>query len=130
MMASVMGTVSMIRRIMRLRQMLRNWRNKARYSPHGVPAGHVAIVAGREGCDRRFVVRATYLNHPVFAKLLSEVEEEYGFGYDGPLTIPCDESAFEDVIRIVSGYGQDIGCGKAGELPLLLHGFVQKPAVW
>ncbi|KAI4321638.1 hypothetical protein MLD38_034999 [Melastoma candidum] len=143
-MASVMGTANRIRRIVRMRQMLRNWRNKARFpspslsssssrrggrAPPDVPAGHVAIYAGREGQCRRFVVRATHLNHPVFAKLLAEAEEEYGFGHDGPLTIPCEVSVFEDVIRFVSGSVREIGCGNAEEFRPLLRGLVQKP-VW
>ncbi|KAI4388471.1 hypothetical protein MLD38_000793 [Melastoma candidum] len=142
-MASVMGTANRIRRIVRLRQMLRSWRDKARFSspslsspsrrsgraPSDVPAGHVAIYAGREGQSRRFVVRATHLNHPVFAKLLAEAEEEYGFGHDGPLMIPCEESVFEDVIRFASGSVREIGCGKAEEFRPLLRGLVQKP-VW
>ena len=47
-------------------------------------------------------MRATYLNHPIFEKLLVHAEEEYGFTNQGPLTIPCDESLFEKVLRFVS----------------------------
>ncbi|XVF73885.1 hypothetical protein PTKIN_Ptkin13bG0016900 [Pterospermum kingtungense] len=99
-----MSKCSKIRHIVRLRQMLRRWRNKARMSasriPSDVPAGHVAVCVGTS-C-RRFVVRATYLNHPVFKKLLTQAEEEYGFTNQGPLAIPCDESLFEEVIRFIS----------------------------
>ncbi|KAJ4702090.1 Auxin-responsive protein [Melia azedarach] len=99
-----LGKCSKIRHIVRLRQMLRRWRNKARMSakgiPSDVPAGHVAVCVGTS-C-RRFVVRATYLNHPVFKKLLVQAEEEYGFTNQGPLAIPCDESVFEEVIRFIS----------------------------
>ncbi|MBA0792496.1 hypothetical protein Gohar_016990 [Gossypium harknessii] len=95
---------SRIRHIVRLRQMLRRWRNKARVSasriPSDVPAGHVAVYVGTS-C-RRFVVRLTYLNHPVFKKLLIQAEEEYGFTNQGPLSIPCDETVFEEVIRFIS----------------------------
>ncbi|KAK4424079.1 hypothetical protein Salat_1601300 [Sesamum alatum] len=96
-----------IRHIVRVRQMLRAWRRKAalpassRRSPTDVPAGHVAICVG-SSC-RRFIVRATHLNHPVFRRLLSQVEEEYGFSNNhGPLAIPCDESLFEEILRLVS----------------------------
>ncbi|CAN0872167.1 Protein SMALL AUXIN UP-REGULATED RNA 12 [Linum grandiflorum] len=97
-----------IRHIVKLRQMLRRWRNKARVSsanrptttPSDVPSGHVAVYVGN-AC-RRFVVRATYLNHPIFKKLLTQAEEEYGFSHQGPLTIPCDESLFEEAIRYIS----------------------------
>lgn len=47
-------------------------------------------------------MRATYLNHPIFQKLLVQAEEEYGFANQGPLTIPCDESFFEEVLRVVA----------------------------
>ncbi|MBA0733994.1 hypothetical protein Gogos_017948 [Gossypium gossypioides] len=99
-----LGKCSKIRHIVRLRQMLRRWRNKARVSasriPSDVPAGHVAVYVGTS-C-RRFVVRLTYLNHPVFKKLLIQAEEEYGFTNQGPLSIPCDETVFEEVIRFIS----------------------------
>ncbi|XP_028768034.1 auxin-responsive protein SAUR71-like [Neltuma alba] len=95
---------SKIRHIVRIRHMLLRWRRKARITavrtPSDVPAGHVAVCVG-PSC-RRFIVRATYLNHPVFNKLLAQAEEEYGFCNEGPLTIPCDESMFEEVLRVVS----------------------------
>lgn len=104
------GKCSKIRHIVRLRQMLRRWRHKAaagsRMSsgtgriPSDVPAGHVAVSVGSAG--KRFVVRATYLNHPVFKKLLIEAEEEYGFSNQGPLALPCDESVFEEILRFIS----------------------------
>ncbi|XP_052201635.1 auxin-induced protein 6B [Diospyros lotus] len=102
-----MPACSKIRHIVRLRQMLRRWRKKAaaagarRAAPPDVPAGHVAVCVG-SNC-RRFVVRATYLNHPVFRKLLVLAEEEYGFANTaGPLAIPCDESLFEEILRFLS----------------------------
>ncbi|KAK7321797.1 hypothetical protein VNO77_32746 [Canavalia gladiata] len=96
---------SKIRHIVRLRQMLRRWRNKARMSanrapPSDVPAGHVAVCVG-SNCTR-FVVRATYLNHPLFKKLLLQAEEEYGFANHGPLAIPCDETLFQEALRFIS----------------------------
>ncbi|KAA8536030.1 hypothetical protein F0562_028508 [Nyssa sinensis] len=109
-MSSGIEKCNKIRHIVRIRQMLRRWRKKAASSssnritagrvPSDVPAGHVAICVGRS-C-RRFVVRATYLNHPVFKTLLVQAEEEYGFTNQGPLAIPCDESVFEEILRVVS----------------------------
>ncbi|KAL4335947.1 hypothetical protein GQ457_07G021330 [Hibiscus cannabinus] len=103
-MSAALVKCSRIRCIVRLRQLLRRWRNKARMSasriPSDVPAGHVAVCVGRS-C-RRFVVRVTYLNHPVFKNFLIEAEEEYGFSSQGPLTIPCEESVFEEVIGFIS----------------------------
>lgn len=47
-------------------------------------------------------MRAAYLNHPFFQKLLMQAEEEYGFSNQGPLAFPCDESVFEEVIQYIS----------------------------
>ncbi|KAF3974125.1 hypothetical protein CMV_002525 [Castanea mollissima] len=98
------GNSNKIRHIVRIRQMVQRWRKKARIaaaralappSPTDVPAGHVAVCVGTS-C-KRFIVRATHLNHPIFKRLLVQAEEEYGFSNQGPLTIPCDESFFEEV---------------------------------
>ncbi|KAI8021317.1 Auxin-responsive protein SAUR50 [Camellia lanceoleosa] len=99
------GKYNQIRHIVRIRQMLRRWRKKAAAAAAGssrsdVPAGHVAICVGRS--NKRFVVRATYLNHPTFKNLLVQAEEEYGFTNQGPLVLPCDESVFEEILRVVS----------------------------
>ncbi|XVE93748.1 hypothetical protein REPUB_Repub01dG0221000 [Reevesia pubescens] len=107
-----MGKCQKIRHIVRIRQMLKQWRRKARitasnnnnnnngHAPTDVPAGHVAVCVGTS--LRRFIVLATYLNHPIFKKLLVQTEEEYGFNNVGPLTIPCDEAFFEEILRVVS----------------------------
>lgn len=112
---SAVGKCSKIQYIVRLRQMLRWWRAKAAAAagrinagggslscsiPSDVPAGHVAVRVGTN--SRRFVVRAAYLNHPLFQKLLVQAEEEYGFAHPGPLAIPCDESLFEDVVGFLT----------------------------
>ncbi|OVA12844.1 Auxin-induced protein [Macleaya cordata] len=108
-MSACVGKCGKIRHIVRLRQLLRRWRQKAALAarsssgskiPNDVPAGHVAITVG-SSC-RRYVVRATYLNHPVFKKLLVQAEEEYGFTNQGPLAIPCDELLFEEILRFLS----------------------------
>ncbi|KAI3745154.1 hypothetical protein L1987_58260 [Smallanthus sonchifolius] len=98
---------SRIHHIVRVRQMLRRWRRRSssssssrRFIASDVPVGHVAICVGSN--FRRFIVRATYLNHPIFQKLLTEAEEEYGFSNIGPLTIPCEESEFEEILRFLS----------------------------
>ncbi|MBA0701703.1 hypothetical protein Goari_022698 [Gossypium aridum] len=102
------GKCRKIRHIVRIRQMLKQWRKKSRitandnigHAPSDVPAGHVAVRVGT--CLKRYIVRATYLNHPIFKSLLVQTEEEYGFNNVGPLTIPCDESLFEEILRVVS----------------------------
>ncbi|XP_010530291.1 PREDICTED: auxin-induced protein 10A5-like [Tarenaya hassleriana] len=101
-MSFVFGKCSNIRHIVRLRHMIRRWRNKARESlaKRPVPSGHVVIIVGCR--STRYVVRLTYLNHPVFNNLLVQAAEEFGFTNHGPLTIPCDESVFEEALRFIS----------------------------
>ncbi|KAF6160566.1 hypothetical protein GIB67_019506 [Kingdonia uniflora] len=95
--------------IVRLQQLLRRWRHKAASKtcvspckvPSDVPLGHVALTVGAS--RRRFVVRATYLNHPLFKNLLNQAEEEFGFANQaGPLAIPCDEYIFEEMVRFLA----------------------------
>nr|GLL23616.1 auxin-induced protein 6B-like [Ipomoea trifida]GMC78296.1 auxin-induced protein 6B-like [Ipomoea batatas]GMC81135.1 auxin-induced protein 6B-like [Ipomoea batatas] len=105
------GKSNKIRHIVRIRQMLLQWRRKAAAcsSAHGsggvvpadVPEGHVAICVGISSCTR-FVVRATYLNHPILKTLLAQAAEEYGFAHQGPLAIPCEESLFQEILRFIS----------------------------
>ncbi|KAI4389960.1 hypothetical protein MLD38_002122 [Melastoma candidum] len=130
------GKCSKIRHIVRLRQMLLRWRAKARSSsesPSGVPSGHVAVRVGPD--RRRFVVRAAYLNHPMFRGLLSRAEEEFGFDVPGPITIPCDVAVFEGVLLSISGSVNQRRChvgfeeGPVGEGRPLLHGLGHK-TVW
>ncbi|KAG6779600.1 hypothetical protein POTOM_015993 [Populus tomentosa] len=58
-----------------------------------VPKGHFVVYVGET--LKRFVVPISYLKNPSFQKLLSHVEEEYGFNHPmGGLTIPCSEEVF------------------------------------
>ncbi|XP_073121001.1 auxin-induced protein 6B-like [Henckelia pumila] len=95
---------SRIGRIVWLRQILRRWQKNtatvAGRTPSDVPPGHVAVKVG-SSC-KRFIVQATYLNQPGFKRLLAQAEEEYGFANIGPLSIPCDEAAFEEIISYLS----------------------------
>ncbi|KAL2323145.1 hypothetical protein Fmac_027524 [Flemingia macrophylla] len=65
--------------------------------PADVPRGHLAVTVGE--AKRRFVIRADYLNHPLLQQLLEQVYEGNGFNKSGPLSIPCDEYLFEDIIQ-------------------------------
>uniref|UniRef100_A0A7N0V5I6 Small auxin up regulated protein n=1 Tax=Kalanchoe fedtschenkoi TaxID=63787 RepID=A0A7N0V5I6_KALFE len=105
-----LGKCSKIRHIVHLRQLLRRWRNKAAASssriPSDIPPGHVAVSVGAD--FRRFIIPASYLNHPVFRQLLNRAEEEYGFGNSiGPLAIPCNESVFEEILRFMVRFGSE-----------------------
>ncbi|KAK9291018.1 hypothetical protein L1049_009201 [Liquidambar formosana] len=73
-------------------------------------------VAGGE-TSRRFVIRADYLNHPLFKQLLDLAYDKYGHKKNGPLAIPCDEFVFQDIIHPLRG-GMDasqITCHEAGK---------------
>ncbi|OMO82011.1 Auxin responsive SAUR protein [Corchorus capsularis] len=67
--------------------------------PRDVPPGHLAVTVGDGG--RRFVIKANYLNQPVFRQLLDEAYEYHDLNKDGPLAIPCDEHLFRDIIHLL-----------------------------
>lgn len=69
--------------------------------PPDVPRGHLAVTVGE--ANKRFVIRADYLNHPVLQQLLDQAYEGYGFNKSGPLAIPCDEFLFEDILHSLGG---------------------------
>ncbi|GKV24074.1 hypothetical protein SLEP1_g33734 [Rubroshorea leprosula] len=81
-----------------VRQTLRRWRTKTRLIH--VNDGHFTIAVGPS--HRRVVIPTSHLIHPTFRYLLAKTEEEYGFTNNGPLTIPCDEKLFEEIIRSIS----------------------------
>jgi SAUR family protein len=98
-----------IRDIVRLRQLLKKWKQIA-LSPkagksgggggsHGVPKGFFTVCVGKE--MERFVIPTEYLGHWAFEELLKEAEEEFGFQHEGALRIPCDVKAFEGILRLV-----------------------------
>lgn len=63
-----------------------------------VPKGHFAIYVGEDE-KKRFVIPISLLKNPLFQKLLSDVEEEFGFDHPmGGLTIPCSEEIFIDIL--------------------------------
>ncbi|KAK0584947.1 hypothetical protein LWI29_021247 [Acer saccharum] len=69
--------------------------------PRDVPPGHLAVIVGK--ARRRFVIKADYLNQPVFRQLLDQAYEDYSPNKDGPLAIPCDEFHFESIINSFQG---------------------------
>ncbi|EPS60848.1 hypothetical protein M569_13953, partial [Genlisea aurea] len=85
-----------IRSIVRLRCALLRWLNRATASSGGVPWGHLVVAVGPN--RRRYVVPIAHLNHPLFARLLAQSAEEYGYGNPGPLTVHCDEEYFEEIV--------------------------------
>ncbi|CAN6229919.1 unnamed protein product [Urochloa humidicola] len=135
-----------------LRRTVRRWRSRAASAEAAssssssrpdaaVPAGHVAVcVEGGGGCGgpRRFVVRVAHLGHPAFRELLRQAEEEYGFpAAPGPITLPCDEDHFLDVLHRVSSSASSpysCCCGPAvrrgrGDARPLLQGMAMEKLV-
>ncbi|KAL8556275.1 hypothetical protein ACS0TY_003912 [Phlomoides rotata] len=88
-----------------IRQMLRRSLSSERRSASSgldVPKGHLASYIG-ENAKKRFVIPVSYLNHPMFQKLLFQAEEEFGFHHPmGGLTIPWSHDLFVDLISGLS----------------------------
>ncbi|XP_020598129.1 auxin-responsive protein SAUR32-like [Phalaenopsis equestris] len=75
------------------------------------PKGCIAFRVGGKGEEmQRFVVPVEYVNHPLFAGLLKEAEEEYGFEQKGSIRIPCHVEDFRHVQGVIdrenAGHGQ------------------------
>jgi SAUR family protein len=66
--------------------------------PKDVKVGHFAVIAIENGDPKRFVVPLSYLNHPRFLVLLEEAAEEFGFGHEGALSIPCQWREVEKLL--------------------------------
>ncbi|XP_050895470.1 auxin-responsive protein SAUR71-like [Lathyrus oleraceus] len=56
------------------------------------PNGFVCVNVGAE--RQRFIIKIKIFNHPLFETLLEDVENEYGYGKDGPLWLPCNVDMF------------------------------------
>ncbi|KAH7669841.1 Small auxin-up RNA protein [Dioscorea alata] len=67
--------------------------------PRDVPKGHMVVYVGE--ARKRFVIRVSFLEHPLFRALLDEAQEKYDFNCDSKLCIPCDENSFLGVLRFV-----------------------------
>uniref|UniRef100_A0A7N0TU26 Small auxin up regulated protein n=1 Tax=Kalanchoe fedtschenkoi TaxID=63787 RepID=A0A7N0TU26_KALFE len=63
------------------------------------PTGYFAVYVGEE--RRRFVVRTSFLSHPLFKMLLEKASQEFGFQQSNGLVVPCSVSAFQEVINSV-----------------------------
>ncbi|KAI4374932.1 hypothetical protein MLD38_012867 [Melastoma candidum] len=69
----------------------------AAYDTHcDFPKGRFVVYVGDERACH--VVPINVLSRPEFLDLLRHAEEEFGFGHDMGLTIPCDEDAFRSLM--------------------------------
>ncbi|KAE9609177.1 hypothetical protein Lal_00020085 [Lupinus albus] len=121
-----------IKQIVRLQQILKNWRKKANSAKTSTSNNdnnnsnkrsnilkRTLSLSESDGgsCNmvpkgylavcvgielKRFVIPTEYLGHQAFHKLLREAEEEFGFEQTGVLRIPCEVSVFETILKIVS----------------------------
>ncbi|XP_077252654.1 SAUR-like auxin-responsive protein family [Tasmannia lanceolata] len=67
--------------------------------PRDVPKGHMVVYVGED--YKRFVIRVSFLEHPLFKVLLDRARDVYDFTPDSRLCIPCDESIFLNIVRHV-----------------------------
>ncbi|KAH7669084.1 Small auxin-up RNA protein [Dioscorea alata] len=59
-----------------------------------VPKGHFVVYVGE--AEKRYVIPISYLNHPLFRKLLHRAEEEFGFSHGmSGIIVPSSEQAFQ-----------------------------------
>ncbi|KAM1141084.1 auxin-induced protein 15A-like [Malus sylvestris] len=76
------------------------------YVPKDVPRGHLVVYVG-EDC-KKFIIKVTLLNHPLFQELLDLAEEVFQLATNTKLWIPCNEYIFISVLRCIS-YELDLG---------------------
>ncbi|KAE8709891.1 Auxin-induced protein 15A [Hibiscus syriacus] len=67
--------------------------------PVDVPKGHFVVYVGEN--RSRYIVPISFLTRPEFQTLLHLAEEEFGFGHDKGLTIPCEEVVFRSLTSML-----------------------------
>ncbi|KAJ7557311.1 hypothetical protein O6H91_05G121300 [Diphasiastrum complanatum] len=63
---------------------------------HHVPRGHLAVYVGEE--RQSFVILIKCLSHPLFQSLLTLSQQEFGYCYQGGLSLPCEVATFKDLM--------------------------------
>ncbi|KAE8704203.1 Auxin-induced protein X10A [Hibiscus syriacus] len=67
--------------------------------PLDVPKGHFVVYVGQN--RSRYIVPISFLTRPEFQSLLHQAEEEFGFGHDMGLIIPCEEAVFRSLTSML-----------------------------
>ncbi|RAL48856.1 hypothetical protein DM860_001176 [Cuscuta australis] len=69
--------------------------------PSDVPKGHSVVYVGEN--HKRYVIKVSCLNHPLFVALLDQTSNGFGASdfttADSKFWIPCDEKLFVRVVR-------------------------------
>ncbi|CAL4955961.1 unnamed protein product [Urochloa decumbens] len=68
-----------------------------------IPKGYLPIVLVRDDQgdeETRVLVRVKDLKEPCLAALLELAEEQFGYGQQGVLRVPCDVERFEHVVNM------------------------------
>ncbi|CAA2984962.1 auxin-responsive SAUR71-like [Olea europaea subsp. europaea] len=122
-MAAAIKKSNVISQIVRLRQVVRRWKNNSlkRWTTHHysssssdelpssnrTPSGSLAVYVGPE--RRRFVIPTRFLNLPVFVDILREAAEEFGFPTTGGLVLPCDAGFFREILKFLENDEEKFG---------------------
>lgn len=68
-----------------------------------IPKGYLPIVLVHDeegGAETRVLVRVKDLKEPCMAALLEMAEQQFGYGQQGVLRVPCDAQRFEHVVNM------------------------------
>nr|CAB3477470.1 unnamed protein product [Digitaria exilis] len=68
-----------------------------------IPKGYLPIVLVREDegdAETRVLVRVKDLKEPCMDALLEMAEQQFGYGQQGVLRVPCDTQRFEHVVNM------------------------------
>ncbi|XP_059318146.1 auxin-induced protein 6B-like [Lycium ferocissimum] len=129
-MSSTIKKVHIITQIVRLKQVVKRWKNRSVLSysssdeePAGsnrkrTPSGSLAVYVGHE--RRRFVIPTRFLNLPVFISILDKAEEEFGYQHTGGLVLPCEVEFFEEMLKLLENDEQRYGVLRLDEIVMVI----------